>query len=248
MFIAVVIGNLVIDLWLLAILHKQGARKRLPWFVYYIIWGLISACAAVGIWLINIKFYVTVYWWLEVPQFVLIVGAVRESFLRIFKSFTSKSGFRWTIWGAIAAVIFYSAWKAVYAPPIESNRLATFIIGSEFAFRWAIVAIWVLTVVWSWLLQELTDTWEDAVITGFGIASIGVVANTVLVSLFGTRYLFFSKYLPSVGYFMAALWWIFVFSKPVQDVSLNDLGMELEDVGKEINRYRSLGERITRKK
>ena len=247
MFIAVVVVNLVINLWLSIILLRQGVGKQTPWFVCYVTWGFMSACVALGTWFIHRQLYVTVYWWMEALQVILIVGAVRESFLRIFEGFTSKSGFRWAVWGLIAAVVIYSTWKAIYAPPVHSTRLATFIIGSEFAFRWGIVAIWLLTSMWAWLLQEPTNTREDAVVTGLGVASIAVVANTIIVSLFGTRFLFFSKYLPSVGYFIAAFRWIWLFSRPIQGFGLKDLGMEPEDVGEELRRYRTIGERIMRK-
>jgi len=245
---AVLIAALAVNVWLLIIVRREGVRKQLPWFALYVAWELTLTCIQLAAWIISHRLYVAVYWWMEAIEVVLIVAAVRESFLLIFEGFTSKPEFRWSVWGVIAAVILYSGWKAIYAPPVQGNRLALFIIGAEFAFRWGIAGIGVLTTVWSWLLTEPANTREDAVVTGFGIASVAFVATTVIVSVFGTRYLFFSKYLPSVGYFMAAFWWIRVFSRPVKEFGLKEMGLELEDVGNELHRYQSIGERIARKK
>src|SRR5205807_7572588 len=127
MAIVVLIVGLAVNSWLLIVVHRQNVRKQLPWFALYVAWQILLTCIQIAAWVISPKFYVAVYWWMEIIAIVLIIGAVRESFLRIFEGFTSKSGFRWAVWGLIAAVVIYSTWKAIYAPPIQSNRLASFI-------------------------------------------------------------------------------------------------------------------------
>jgi len=67
-------------------------------------------------------------------------------------------------------------------------------------------------------------------------------------SLFGKKYLFFTQYAPSVGYFLAIFWWIWVFSRPVAEFGFKELGMGPEDIAKELRRYRELTERMMRKK
>ena len=225
MALILIIAGLVVDAWLLIIVHRQGVRKQLPWFVLYIAWGVLLASVQLATWIISPRLYIAAYWWMELIAVVLIVAAVRESFLRIFQGFTSKAGFRWSVWSVILAVILYSAWKAIYAPPVQSTRLGSFVVGAEFAFRWAIFGIAVLTAVFSVFLREPMDTREDAVVTGFGLASVGVLAGIISFSLFGTRYLFFTKYAPSVGYFLAVFWWIWVFSRPVSEFGFKELGM-----------------------
>jgi hypothetical protein len=248
MIIVVLIVGFAVNAWLLILLHRQGVRKQLQWFALYVSWQLLLISIQLMASIIIPRLYVAVYWWTETIEVVLIVAAVRESFVRIFEGFTSKPGFRWTVWAAIVAVVAYSAWKAIYAPPVQSNRLAAFVIGAEFAFRCGIVAIWFLTTMWSFFLEEPINTREDAVVTGFAIASIAFLATTVIASVFGTRYLFFRKYLPSVGYFMAVFWWIRVFSRPNKQTTLKDLGMEPEDVQKELRLYGNTGERIMKEK
>jgi hypothetical protein len=185
---------------------------------------------------------------MEAIAVVLIVGGVRESFLRIFEGFTKIAGFRRLVWTVIGAVVLYSAWKAVYAPPVQATRLGAFVSGAEFLFRWGIFGIAALSVILSGLLHQRLDTREDAVVTGFGLASFAFLAHVVNFSLFGTKYLFVTKYVPSVGYFVAVFWWIWVFSRPVQEFGFKELGMGPEDIAKELRRYRQHGEEMMRKK
>jgi hypothetical protein len=248
MALILIIAGLLVDAWLLIIVYRQGVRKQLPWFVLYVAWGVLLASVQLVTWIISPRLYIAVYWWMELIAVVLIVGAVRESFLRIFRGFTSKAGFRWAVWSVIIAVVIYSAWKAIYLPPVHSSRLESFVVGAEFAFRWGIFGIAGLTAVFSLFLHEPMDTREDAVVTGFGLASVGVLAGVISFSLFGTKYLFFTKYASSVGYFLAAFLWIWVFSRPVTQFGFKELGMGPEDIAKVLRRYRELSERMVRKK
>src|SRR5215510_2421312 len=154
MAIAVLIAGLAVNTWLLIIVHKRNVRRQLPWFALYVAWEFMLACVQLAAWLISPRLYIAVYWWMEAVEIVLIVGAVRESFLRIFRGFTSMRWFRWSVWGVIASVIVYSAWKAIYAPPVQGNRLAVFILGAEFLFRWGIAAIALLSMLLMWLVHE----------------------------------------------------------------------------------------------
>jgi hypothetical protein len=246
--LSLLVANLIVVVWLLTIVHRQRVRKQLPWFVLYVAWGVLLASVQLAAWIISPQLYVAVYWWMELVAVALIVAAVRESFLRIFQGFTSKRGFRLSVWTMIVAVVIYSAWKAIYAPPVQSTRLGSFVVGAEFAFRWGIFGIALLTAIFSLFLREPMDTREDAVIAGFGLASFGVLAGIINFSLFGTKYLFFTKYAPSVGYFLAVFWWIWVFSRPVTEFGFKELGMGPEDIAKELRRYRELTERMMRKR
>ena len=235
---ALLAALIVLNACLLVIVYRRGTRKYLPWFFLYVSWAVLLACIQLGTWLISPRVYVAVYWWMEAIAVTLIVGAVRESFLRIFSGFTRMRWFRWTVSGLIAVVLIYSAWKAIYAPPIDVPRLAAFVIGSEFMFRWGITAIGLLTMVLSALLHEPWNSRENMVVTGFMVASGTFVATTVIVSLFGTEYLFVSKYLPSVGYFIALFLWIWAFSRPIQEFGFEELGIGPEDMLKAMRRYR----------
>lgn len=177
----------------------------------------------------------------------LMVGAVRESFLRIFVGFNSLRWFPWLVRSVIGAVVFYSAWKALYAPPVQSSRITAFLIGAEFTFRWGIAAIGFLSMVLMWLFELPRHTREDAVVSGCGLASIAFVATVLSRSFFGTRFTFFTQYLPDVGYFVAAWVWIKTFLHPAEEFGLKELGLDAEQVAQELRRYGEAARRILKK-
>jgi hypothetical protein len=81
MALALIIAGLGLDIWLLIIVHRQGVRKHLPWFVLYVSWGILLASVQLVTWIISPRLYNAVYWWMELIEVFLIVGAVRDSFL-----------------------------------------------------------------------------------------------------------------------------------------------------------------------
>lgn len=238
MDIALIAAGLAAGVWLLTIVYRQDVRKHLTWFVSYVAWQVVQALIQLSTLLFSPRLYILVYWWMEGIEILLTVAAVRESFLRIFKGFTKMPWFRWTVSSVIAAVVAYSAWKAIYHPPVQGNWLTAFIVGAEFLFRWGIAGIAALTFALSWALSEPTETWEDTILMGFGLISGAFILSLVCVSLFGSRFLFFSKYAPSMGYFAAVFLWIRFFSRPLERVSFEDLGIGPEDMLKLIRRYR----------
>lgn len=238
--------NLFLDAWLLSVLYKQASRRQLPWFVTYISWELLSTVIGITAWLVSRQLYVTVFWWMEGVRIALMVVAVRESLLRLFEGF--KPLLRWSVLGVSIAVLLYSAWKAIHAPPIQSNRPIAFILGAEFTFRWGIAAVAMLSIFLMWFIQEPMGSREDAVVTGCGFASVAFVANVLSRSFFGTRFTFLTQYLPDVGYFVAVLWWIKVFSRPIEKYGFKELGLEPEEIAGQLSRYRDLTNRIMRGK
>jgi hypothetical protein len=243
MEITLLAAGLVVYAWLLIIVYRQDIRKELPWFAIYVAWEFFAQSTQLGLYLIRPQFYYKTYWWMEAVEIALTVAAVRESFLRIFQGFTRKPGFRWSVWTVIGAVVAYSAWKAVYAPPLQANRLDTFVFGTEFLFRWGFLAITALTAVLSLLMKEGV-TREDSVVTGFGAAAGAFLLYLGTFSLFGQKYIFLTKYIPAVGYFVAAFWWIYVFSRPVRQFGFEELGMGPEEIRNALRRYRDSGQRV----
>jgi hypothetical protein len=241
--LALLIGSLALDIWLLTILHRQGVRKQLLWFVIYVACGILSQTTQMVARAISLRLYITVYWWLEAVAVVLIVAAFRESFLRIFQGITRKPGFRLALWSVIGAVVVYSAWKAVHAPPLQTSRLDTFVFGAEFLYRWGIAGIALLTTILSLFAKE-GITREDAVVTGFGVSSLAFILYVSSFSLFGKQYVFLTKYIPSVGYFVAVFLWIYVFSRPLSQFGFEELGMGPEEIGNALRRSQNFGKRL----
>jgi hypothetical protein len=243
-FYAVFFVNFALDAWLLTLLHRHSVRKALPWFVSYIAWELLSIVVGLVAAFISGRWYVTAYWWMEGVRVTLIVGAVRESFVRTFVGFSSLRWFPWVVRGVIVTVLAYSTWKAVYAPPIQSNHLVSFILAGEFTFRWGIVGIGLLSLVLEWLLELPRDTREAVVIGGCAIASTAFLVNVVSRSFFGQKYTWFTQYVPDIGYFLAATIWIRYMRYPERYFGFKELGITPEEMALELRRYRETAEKI----
>ena len=217
----------------------------MPWFVYYAAWEVLAGLATLPFWFLGRRLYDNVFWWMEPVEIALIVAAVRESCLRVFKGI---KGFRSGVWAVIGAVIIYSAWEAFHAPHIQANRFGIFEVQAEFLFRWAILGIWILILLLSVVLGVPTNTREDSIVTGFGIICGSFLLYIGIFWVFGNKYTFLTQYLPSVGYFVAVGWWIWVFSHPVEEYGFKELGMGPEEIAGQFRRYRQHLEEMMRKK
>ncbi len=240
--------HLAVNCWLLGIVLRRGIWRQLPWFTCYIASEMVGALVGLGLWVVDRHLYITVYWWLDVAQVILIVGTVRESFLRTFVGFTSLRWFPWLVWSVIGLIVVYSAWKAIYAPPIQNNRIVALIVDGEFAFRWAIVAVGLLSAGLERLFALPRDTREVAVIEGCAVASMGLLAWVISRSLFGTKYALITQYFGELAYLLACSIWIKYMLRPEATVGFNELGISPEHVALELRRYRTAAERLLKRR
>lgn len=238
------LADLTVDIWLLLILWRRDVRKTLPWFVLYVGWELIKTSAGLVLWFIDRGLYVTVFWWLEAVRLGLIVAAVRESFVQTFVGFNSLRWFPWVVRSVIGCVLAYSILKAVYAPPIQNSLVISVIIAGEFAFRWGIAAIGLLSVAMVWFLELPNDTREALVLDGCAISSVAFLATVLSRSFFGERYSSFMQYVPDVGYILAVAIWIKYMRRPEQTLSFKEAGITPQLMALELQRYREIAVRV----
>lgn len=239
---------MALNSWLLLVVSRRGIWRQLPWFTCYIASELVGACVGLVLWSVDRHLYVTVYWWMAAAQISLLVGTVRESFLRTFVGFNSLRWFPWLVWSVIGSVLVYSTWKAIYAPPVQNNRIVSLIIDGEFTFRWGIVAVGLLSVALEKLFELQRDTREVAVMDGCAVASVGFLTWTVIRSLFGTKYSLITQYIPELAYLLAAWIWIKYMLRRETEWGFSQLGMTPEQVALELRRYRQAAEQILGKK
>lgn len=238
------LANLAVNLWLSVVVWRREVWKPLRWFSLYVAAGLLSTGVGLTLWFVDRRLYVTVFWWMEAAKIALIVAAVRESFVRTFVGFTSLRWFPWVVRGVIAGVVAYSIWKAIYAPPVQSNRLISFIIAGEFTFRWGFVGIGLLSLALLRILELPHDTRETAVIDGYTIASAAFLVYVISRSFFGTRFVGITQFVPDIGYVLAVILWIKYMSRPEREFGFKELGMTPEALAAELRRYREVATRL----
>jgi hypothetical protein len=218
-------------------------RTWLPWFVGYIAWSLLTACAALIIFPIAPRLYRNAYWWMEAVNIVLVVGALRESLLRLFENSPLSAGFRRSLWVVLTGVLAYSVWKAIARPPVQSNLLRSFIIGTEFTLRWGISAVALAIVFY---LPKMKKTFlhpEPSVIAGLGLSASTVLIWVTNRSEWGASETFLTQFIPSVGYWFAVAWWIMVFRPRF---GLKELGVSPQEALKAVRAYSEIEERISK--
>jgi hypothetical protein len=240
--------HLAVNGWLLLILFRNGVVRRLPWFTAYIASEMLGACVGLVLWSTNRHLYITVFWWMAAAQISLIVGAVRESFLRLFVGFRSRPWFPWLVRGIIVLILAYSVWKAIYVPTVRNYRLISLIADGEFAFRWTILAVGLLSVALEWLFMLSRDTREAAVLDGCTVVSLGMVAWVVTRSFYGQKYIFVTQYLQEVGYLLGAAVWIKYMSRPETPTGLQELSITPEQAEAELRRYREAAKRFLKRR
>jgi hypothetical protein len=240
--------HLAVNGWLLVILIRRRIVRPLPWFTAYIASEVVGACVGLSLWSFHRTLYITVFWWMAAAQISLIVGAVRESFLRLFIGFRSRWWFPWLVRAVIAAVLFYAVWKAVYLPAVKSNRLISLIVDGEFAFRWTILAVCLLAVILERVFMVSRDTREAAVLDGFTVVSLGMVAWVISRSLVGEQYSFVTGYFQEVGYLLGAAVWIKFMSRPESSAGFNELSITPEQAEAELRRYREAAKRLLKRR
>jgi len=244
--IIVFLLHIAINLWLVTILCRRRMWRPLPWFVSYIGSELVGTSVNLIMWLFYHHLYVPVYWWTVAVQVVLIVGAVRESFVRTFAGFGALSWFPWLIRAVIATVLLYSAYKAIYVPPVRNSRLIALVVGGEFTFQWGIVAVGILSLVLSWVFQLPRNTREMVVLDGCTIFSIASLISVVSRSVFGLRFVSWTQYASEVGFVIAAAIWIKFFSRMSGDYELRTSQLSAEQKSLEFSRYRKAAGRLFR--
>jgi len=240
--------HLGVNGWLLTILLRRRIVGQLPWFGAYITSEFVGACIGLTLWSLNRPLYITVFWWMAAAQISLIVGSVRESFVRTFVGFGSLPWFPWLVRGVIVAVLFYSGWKAIYAPAVKANHLVSLIVDGEFAFRWTIIAVGLLSVALERLFTLPRQTHEAAVLDGCTIASLGMLAWSVSFSLFGARFIFITQYLQEIGYLLGAAIWIKCMSSPESPKEFVELSITPEAAEAELSRYRAAAKRLLKRR
>jgi hypothetical protein len=212
--------NFILSLWLLRVLFRHGGRKDLPWFFLYVISEFLANVVNYGVWITNRRLYLPISWSLEILRMALMMAAVQESLLQIFKNL--RILLRWTAPVVIAVVALYSIWRTGHTPFL-GGRFDAFELATEFAFPFGVAIVCTVMALLIWFVPESSASRAEAMIEGATIVSLAWVVWSISFSYFGPGVRPFAQYLPDMGYFVAARYWITAFARPVVKVGFNDI-------------------------
>jgi hypothetical protein len=245
------------DIGVLLQIYRLGIKPRLPWFFYYILAESVTALAEIAALLFWRPAYSFILWSSESVLIVLILFAVRESFLRTLGPLRQLPWFRWLVLrGVWIGVLVYAILVGIYLPPVNATSTGAEYLGIELASRWIIFIYGFIFLFQAkkYDLQDLCPT-ETAVIFGFILSSSGFLLSVASRSVFGTKFLFITKYAVSAGYLLATSSWILKLGKkPIIDPNntreerfLKATGMTPEQLATEMANYRQVIEDTLRK-
>jgi len=213
---AVLAGQFVLLALLGAALLRRGAVRSYPVFCTYI---AASFCAVLAQWASsgNRVLYFKVFWITHALGSLLAIAAIYETFALSFRGYFVLRWFRLLLPAVAVIVAAYAIWKSFAHPPVLGSPLVNAVIGVEIGVQYLIVATFICYAALHKVLDVSYSSFRYGVAAGFGLASFGMLAATLLRSEFGTRFHGFITWAPSVAYFLALLVWTGSSSIPLAD-------------------------------
>lgn len=204
------ISSLCLEVWLIVLLFRRGARHHFPVFVTYI---LLSApvTAARLLTASHYQVYFYVYWTTNALLSALGLAALHEVFRWVYEGFYELRGFRLLYYGAIAAVLLVAIRNAIVNPPVQAHPLVGLILDMGIAINLLQAGIACLFFALMRPLAIEFRRYPYGVALGFLISGIGSVLGYWAVSVFGTKWYGFARYASPVAYILGLLIWFSAF-------------------------------------
>ena len=212
------------------LLCKRRLRRRFLWFLAYIIYALVEdglRLAVSG----NPALYGRVYWLTEIGDLSLLIAAVAESFINVFREFTRLRLFVWTVWVCVGLAVLYSLFKAWVFPPVHTGHLGSVVIAVEVTVDYSVSAIGILFFVLMLFFRIRERPWEMGIIGGFTINAGLAVFGPLTFSAFGTtRFKVLSEWIPAIAYLLAEIMWFVYLWHPERKMAVPNREPNIDDV------------------
>jgi hypothetical protein len=199
-------------LWLLLFRHR--VYWQYPFFFAYTGYSVMATAALLAT-SSNPRVYLVAYWANEGALAVMAVLALHEVFRRVFFGFYAQ--FRWfrLLFPAVVALaLLIVLWAAFHGQTAQGNALkrAILLFGIAVNFIQALLFCLFIAIARTFRLR-----WRFAplgILLGFTLAALGSALAYWGVSVFGTRFENFLKYVPPVAFILAVVIWLDTFLRP----------------------------------
>lgn len=202
-----------LEIWLLILLFRRGARAHFPiFFAYVLISAPVSAARMLTAGHYQTYFYV--YWASTALLMMVGLAAVHEVFRWVYEGFYEFVWFRLLYYGAIATVLVVTVRNAIVNPPVQAHPVIGTILDLSIATNLLRAGIACLFYA---LLRPLGIEFRRypyGVVLGFLVSSIGPLVSYLAVSVFGTQWLPFARYASPVSYILSLAIWLSTFGFP----------------------------------
>lgn len=233
-----------------AILLRKKLHSRFPMFTAYTLYSIavtIERFILLGSssHTILLNFAVT-----ESLYALLGLLAIYESFREIFHPFYRVRWFFPLLWLVIAATLAASASRAIFHPPVQVYRVGAIVLSLEIGVRYVQGGIFLLC--WAlWRFFKIRPRrYPLAIVDGFGIAAVGILAASMLRSEFGIKFNTLFQFAPGVAYAVALIVWLYYLQGPdkINGESEEPLPLDqLKEIRDELRRSGDTARKIGRK-
>jgi hypothetical protein len=231
---------------LLAILVWRKIYREYPFFFSYIIFSIYSAFARLAV-AQHYQVYFMVFWITAGIYAVLGLLVLDEIFRWFFSAFYRYWNWFWALFPVVSAVVLAtSVWYAIYYPPIQANRVISFVLVFGIAVNLVQIGLFLLFFALVRILKLRRWEYPFAIVMGFAMAAFGALAAYLLRSEFGTKFNPVVQYAPPVAYTLAVVLWLIVFSGPEREFELGP-GITRERLLEEIRQYNQYLNRLREK-
>lgn len=232
---------IVLQSWIVYQLFRRKLQKRFRWFLIYSAYAwfeAVSRLVVVG----NEHGYFWVYWLTSLGGLVLTALALWESFRAILWLETKQAWFPWVFWPCLGVAVAYEVGRAWFYPPYGMTWVVATVMDIEIGQDYLIIALSVLYFGLVRFFKVIGHQRESTVIWGFGISAIFSALAVVIRSVFVTKFIFLSTWLPALGYIVAELAWTRDLFReeqkvPEPEVSLGDLQFAMRHYTELLYRY-----------
>lgn len=223
---------------ILGSIWRRGLVRIAPIFAVYIAYSFCTSMLQIILARGNYLVYFWMYWTSEAGAIVLSILAVCASFSNTFR-YHFAPGWTWRCLSVIAWIAFiYAAWKSYTHPPKDAGSIITAIVNVEYGARFAIGAVFSLFIILSVWLQVSRTGLQASIVSGFGIASCGMLLSSLIRSEFGTQMPTVMRYGPAAAYAVAQLMWLAGVLSPAE--TKNRILLEPEEALRELKQYSSV--------
>lgn len=224
--------SICLRLLIVYLLYKRHLRRRLFWFFAYIVYALIEDGLRLSV-SGNPTLYGRVYWLTEIGDLILLIAAVAESFVNVFREFTRLRLFVWMVWGCVGLALLYSLFKAWVFPPVQTGHLGSIVIAVEVTVDYSVSAVGILFFLLMLFFRIKERPWEMGIIGGFTINAGLAVFGPLTFSAFGTtKFKVLSEWIPAIAYLLAEIMWCVYLWRPERKMAVPNREPNIEDLGR----------------
>lgn len=198
----------VLQACIAGLMWSKQLHRRFPLFFIYTVYSIITTATRNVLFIANSRSFAVVFWSTEAVYVLLGLAAIYESFRKLFRPLYGVWWFRILVYLVVIIPLALSVRAILKNPPTEANGVGAAILLVEIGARYVQGGLFALSFITIRFFRLPASRYASGIVDGFGIAAIGILAGSILRSVFGTNFNTFFRFAPVVAYIIALLVWL----------------------------------------